>query len=96
SAPGAANAILASRLRAPLHRRVWINDPDCLLLRPTDTHLTATQRAELDRMVMETGGFVVLSDDLSLYGEEEWQRVDQLRSERATHDIPVDTNPFAT
>src|SRR5205814_714517 len=47
TAPAAVNAISASVLRAPLHRRVFINDPDCLLLRPSDTGLDARQRSFL-------------------------------------------------
>ena len=35
SSPAAVNAVQASVLRAPMHRRLWINDPDCLLVRPT-------------------------------------------------------------
>jgi alpha-galactosidase len=94
TAPAAVNAIQASRLRAPLHRRVWINDPDCLLLRPTDTKLTEQQRLELDATVVNTGAFVVLSDDLSLYGDNEWRRVDELLARRAEHDHPIDIDPF--
>ena len=65
----------ASVLRAPLHRRLWVNDPDCLLLRPVQTELSAEQRALVAGVVAGTGGFTLLSDDLALYGDAEWAEV---------------------
>jgi alpha-galactosidase len=64
TAPSALNAIQASVLRAPLHRRVFINDPDCLLLRPTDTGLSPFERSVLTAVVAGCGGFTLLSDDV--------------------------------
>ena len=63
-------------------------------MRPTDTKLTAEQRDVLDATVVGTGAFVVLSDDLSLYGDDEWRRVDELVAGRAEHDHPIDIDPF--
>jgi alpha-galactosidase len=70
----ARNAILTSALRAPLHRRWWINDVDCLLLRPVDTALQPWQRRAVAASVAASG-FVVVSDDLSTYRTEEWGRL---------------------
>ncbi len=66
--PSARNAIVVSTLRAPLHRRLWANDPDCLLLRPTDTRLTPEQRRSMLDAVVGLGGFAILSDELTRYG----------------------------
>jgi len=76
----AANAVATSRLRAPLHRRLWINDNDCLLLRPVQTELSSTQRRLLAESVAAGGGFTVVSDDLSLYRDEEWALLELARS----------------
>jgi alpha-galactosidase len=96
TAPAAVNAISASVLRAPLHRRVFINDPDCLLLRPTDTRLDAGQRSLLAAVITGTGAFTLVSDDLRRYTDAEWGLLEALQ---AVHD-DVDTlldidDPFA-
>ncbi len=96
TAPAARNAVSASVLRAPLHRRLWVNDPDCLLLRPVQTELSAEQRALLARVVAGTSGFTLLSDDLALYGDAEWAEVAELVRRHDACDRPLDlVDPFA-
>jgi alpha-galactosidase len=62
--PSARNAIQNALTRAPLHKRWWINDPDCLLLR-ADTDLTLSEVQSLAAVIAFTGGSLLLSDDLS-------------------------------
>jgi alpha-galactosidase len=96
TAPAAVNAIAASVLRAPLHRRVFINDPDCLLLRPTDTELDAGQRSFLAAVVTGTGAFTLVSDDLRRYTDAEWGLLEALRSVHDDVDTLLDIDdPFA-
>jgi alpha-galactosidase len=64
--PNAYYALKNSLLRSFLHRRLWLNDPDCLLLRSRDISLTANEKelyaltaGALDNMIIE-------SDDLAL------------------------------
>lgn len=97
TAPSARNAIAASVLRAPLHRRVFLNDPDCVLLRPTGTGLDAHERSVLRDVVAGTGAFVVFSDDLSRYTDDEWRAVQALRESQPRLDTELDlVDPFAT
>jgi alpha-galactosidase len=96
----ARSAILTSLLRAPLHRRLWVNDADCLLLRPTQTDLTPRQRQALADAVAGLGAFAVLSDDLATYGPEEWDLVARVRAaadpRQGGADAPLDIDdPFA-
>ena len=51
--------------RCGMHRRLWINDPDCLLLRDSETKLTADERKALVNAVIITGGMCMVSDRLS-------------------------------
>jgi alpha-galactosidase len=96
TAPAAVNAIAASVLRAPLHRRVFINDPDCLLLRPTDTSLDAGQRSFLAAVITGTGAFTLLSDDVRRYTDAEWGLLEALRSVHDDVDTLLDIDdPFA-
>ncbi len=61
--PSTRNALLNTLTRAPLHRRWWINDPDCLLIRP-DSELTLPEIQSLATAIALTGGTLLLSDDL--------------------------------
>ncbi len=95
--PAARNSVAASALRAPLHRRVFSNDPDCVLLRPTGTMLTRDERRTLTHAVLGTGGILLLSDDLGRYGPEEWGLVARMSALAADADGPLDlVDPFAT
>lgn len=49
--------------RSPMHRRWWINDPDCLLVRPT-TQLTLAEVQSLATTIALTGGSMFVSDHL--------------------------------
>jgi len=62
--PSAFNACHNAITRAPMHRRWWINDPDCLLLR-TETALTEAEVKTAATVIAMTGGSMLLSDDLS-------------------------------
>ena len=61
--PSARNSIQNILTRAPLHRRWWINDPDCLLVRP-DSHLTLPEIQSLASAIALTGGSLLVSDNL--------------------------------
>ncbi len=61
--PSVRNAIQNSITRSPLHRRWWVNDPDCLLLQP-DAQLTQPEIHSLATVIAITGGALLLSGDL--------------------------------
>ena len=62
--PSARNALHNTITRAPFHRRWWINDPDCLLLRRTETQLSEAEVQALVTVVALSGGAAMVSDDL--------------------------------
>jgi alpha-galactosidase len=49
-----------------MHRRLWLNDPDCLMLRSAATQLEPAQALTWARAVGISGGMALVSDDLSL------------------------------
>jgi alpha-galactosidase len=51
--------------RAPLHRRWWLNDPDCLLVRDHDTSLTEDEVCSLASVIGLSGGMFLVSDDMT-------------------------------
>jgi len=69
SKPGGRAAILTSRARAWQHGRFWVNDPDCLIVRPEVEH-----REALAAYIAEVGGLRASSDriaDLDEWGLEQ-------------------------
>ena len=62
--PSTRNAIHNTLTRSQLHNRWWINDPDCLLVRP-NSHLTLDEVQSLATVIAFTGGPLLLSDDLT-------------------------------
>lgn len=69
--PSTRSAIRSVLARAWMHRRLWQNDPDCLMVRTGDTELTRGEREALATAVAATGGSCVFSDDLTRLAEEE-------------------------
>jgi alpha-galactosidase len=68
--PATALALDAIVARSFMHRRLWLNDPDCLMLRASETGLSADERLALARTIAASGGMLLISDDMSrLSGE---------------------------
>lgn len=67
--PSVRNAVHNSLTRSALHRRWWINDPDCLLVRPS-TNLTLAEVQTLASAIAITGGSLLVSDNLAGLPEE--------------------------
>ncbi|MCC6190470.1 MAG: alpha-galactosidase [Anaerolineales bacterium] len=65
---GVRNAVRNTINRAPLHRRWWLNDPDCLLVRDHDTRLTEPEVRSLASVIGLSGGMFLVSDDMNRLG----------------------------
>jgi alpha-galactosidase len=63
-------ALEAIVARSFMHRRLWLNDPDCLMLRARETRLSADERAALAATIVASGGMLLISDDMSLLDAE--------------------------
>jgi len=68
--PSTVYALDAIIARSFMHRRLWLNDPDCLMLRARETRLTADERAALAATIAASGGMLLISDDMSLLDAE--------------------------
>ncbi len=64
SYPAAANAVRNTLTRAAYHRRLWWNDPDCVLVRVRDNRLNEREVQSWLSVVGLCGGHVVWSDDV--------------------------------
>lgn len=65
------HAVRNTLSRAFLHRRWWLNDPDCLMVRDSNTQLSVEEVRSLATVIAATDGMIVLSD-----------RVERLSAER--------------
>ena len=70
SEPSALNAIRNSITRWWMHGRLWQNDPDCLLLRDSETAMTPDEVRTLATVIAMSGGMVLDSDDLTQLSDE--------------------------
>lgn len=70
AAPSTLNAWRSTLVRSAFHRRLWLNDPDCLMLRTADTDLTREAVRAWALAVGQSGGMALVSDDLALLDAE--------------------------
>ncbi len=68
--PSTVYALDAIIARSFMHRRLWLNDPDCLMLRARETRLSADERAALAATIVASGGMLLISDDMSILDAE--------------------------
>lgn len=66
--PSTRGAWRATLARSFMHRRLWLNDPDCLMLRSEATEMTSAQVSAWAGAVAASGGMALVSDDLALLG----------------------------
>jgi alpha-galactosidase len=64
------NALQNILTRAFMHRRLWLNDPDCLMVRAAETQLSPDEVRSLATAIALTDGMFVLSDRLEALPEE--------------------------
>jgi alpha-galactosidase len=92
--PSTVHALDAIIARSFMHRRLWLNDPDCLMLRARETKLTRDERLALAAVISGSGGMLLISDDMALLGAEE-SRIFRgaadlaLEMDRDAHERPV-------
>jgi alpha-galactosidase len=73
--PSTRSAIRSVYARAFMHRRYWLNDPDCLMARSRDTRLSPAEIGSLAAAIAVTGGMVLFSDDFGALSPEDAARV---------------------
>ncbi|MFL6204334.1 MAG: glycoside hydrolase family 36 protein [Acidimicrobiales bacterium] len=76
--PATVNAWRNTLSRSFLHRRLWLNDPDCLMLRTERTQLVPEQLRAWALAVGASGGMALVSDDLALLGAEAHRLLDEV------------------
>jgi alpha-galactosidase len=64
--PATAHAYRNTLARSFQHRRFWLNDPDCLMLRTSETALSPEAARTWAHVVGVSGGMALVSDDLAV------------------------------
>jgi len=64
--PATLHAFRNTLARSFMHRALWLNDPDCVMLRTTETDLDPAGVRTWAETVAVSGGMVLVSDDLAL------------------------------
>jgi alpha-galactosidase len=64
--------------RSFLHRKLWLNDPDCLMLRQSETQMTPAAVRTWAHAVAVSGGMALVSDDLALLDAEARALLDEV------------------
>ena len=92
--PATAHALAGTLARSWMHRRLWINDPDCLMLRSSETALGQEAATTWARAVGASGGMALVSDDLALLGPAARALLDDVVAVgRASDDAAQDGRP---
>jgi alpha-galactosidase len=73
--PSTRSALRSVLARVWMHRRLWINDPDCLMARTRGTELREPEVDALADAIAVTGGLTMISDDLPQLVEADRVRV---------------------
>ncbi len=76
--PATVNAWRNTLSRSFFHRKLWLNDPDCLMLRTERTRLEPEQMRAWALAVGVSGGLALVSDDLSLLGADARALLDEV------------------
>ena len=76
--PATSHAWVNTLTRSFMHRRLWLNDPDCLMLRTSDTKLSPEAARAWALAVGVSGGMALVSDDLALLGADARALLDEV------------------
>ncbi|MDF3820603.1 alpha-galactosidase [Leptospira sp. 96542] len=58
-------ALINDITRASMHRNLWLNDPDCLLVRKKKNKMNESQTKLMASIMAVSGGMLLVSDDLT-------------------------------
>jgi alpha-galactosidase len=76
--PATRHAFESTCARSFMHRRLWSNDPDCVMLRHANTELSVAETERWARTVGASGGLVLVSDELSLLTARDRRLLDEV------------------
>ena len=91
--PATVNAWQNTLSRSFMHRRLWLNDPDCLMLRLTETEMGPDAVRAWAHAVGVSGGMALVSDDLALLDADAHRLLDEVVALGRASDEASKTGP---
>ena len=80
---GVRNSIRNLMVRSAMHKRLWLNDPDCCMIRTERTRLNERERMSQINAIVLSGGPLLFSDDLERLDPERFDEMAKIeRAER--------------
>ncbi len=76
--PATRSALAATVARSFMHRQLWLNDPDCIMLRTSETDLSPNAARTWGHCIGVSGGLALVSDDLALLGHDARDQLDEI------------------
>ena len=90
SMPALRNALRNTLNLNSTHKRLWWNDPDCLLVRDEDSHLSEAEVQSELSLIGLSGGLFISSDDLRKLSPQRLNWVSRLAPNLGLHGLPLD------
>ncbi len=91
---GVRNSIRNLMVRSAMHKRLWLNDPDCCMLRTEHTRLNERERMSQINAIVLSGGPLLFSDDLGRLAPELFEEMAKIEKLSARcfegSPIPID------
>ncbi len=91
---GVRNSIRNLMVRSAMHKRLWLNDPDCCMLRTEHTRLNERERMSQINAIVLSGGPLLFSDDLARLAPERFDEMAKIEALNARcfegWPIPID------
>ena len=84
------NAVRQTMVRFWMHQGIWLNDPDCMIARETDTALTLHEVQTLATVIGLSGGMVLDSDNLTKLSDERRDMISMLMPVYGKSAVPID------
>ncbi len=67
---GVKNSIRNTLVRSPMNKHIWLNNPDCLMIRKKKTGLSSNERMTQINSIIISGGTLFFSDNLTELSDE--------------------------
>jgi alpha-galactosidase len=77
---GVRNSIRNLMVRSAMHKRLWLNDPDCCMIRTDRTKLNERERMSQINAIVLLGGPLLFSDDLARLAPERFEEMRRIGS----------------
>jgi alpha-galactosidase len=77
---GMRNSIRNFTVRSAMHKRLWLSDPDCLMIRTDHTGLTSHERASQINAIILSGGLLLYSDNFAALPDRIFNEIETINS----------------